>query len=68
MHSIDIIVVRIQGDTVGMSKPCSHCVAYLKSLHMGKIYYSYYDGQIIVEKIKRITSDHVSVKYRASKR
>jgi deoxycytidylate deaminase len=51
-----------------MSKPCKNCILALTALGIKRILYSNDDGEIISEKIRDISSDHVSLYWRKVKR
>lgn len=45
------------------SRPCKRCLSLLKKFGIQKIYYSNL-GNITTEKVKDMTSDHISSKYK----
>jgi deoxycytidylate deaminase len=59
-----IVVIRLGGDTHSNfvnSKPCMHCINYMKNLGIKKIYYSNQLGEIIHEKVSAMSSNHISM-------
>jgi len=75
MNNVQILVIRIGGDrsndnnsndrnrkdTFINSKPCMHCINYMRSLGIRKIYYTDNTGDIIYEKINEMHSTHISM-------
>lgn len=64
LNNVQLLVVRIGGNSKKEfvnSKPCVHCINYMKQLGIKKIYYSDNFGNIIYEKIQDIQTDHVSI-------
>ena len=64
LNNIQLLVIRIAGpnkDNFASSKPCMHCINYMRSLGIKKIYYSTDTGDIVFEKIINIYSEHVSM-------
>lgn len=57
---ITLVVIRYSNDSIKMSKPCKYCIEYMKKLNIRKIYYSDEDGNMIKEKISKISTNHVS--------
>ena len=58
--NIDILVLRISNDgKLRNSKPCKECIDILRQSGCNKIYYSTDDNTINVEKIKRISNNHI---------
>lgn len=56
-----IVVLRVNNDGKLLnSKPCFHCLQILKISGLNKIYYSDSNGNINVEKIKNMTTSHLS--------
>jgi deoxycytidylate deaminase len=60
MTKIKIVVVRVnsEGDFV-MSKPCKHCIKFMRAMGVKRISYSTDDNVIVTEKLSKIKSDHV---------
>jgi hypothetical protein len=46
------------------SAPCSRCLAYLKKTGIRKIYYTYENGVIKMEKTNQMQSSHISSRFR----
>jgi len=44
-----------------MSKPCKHCIEFLKNIGIKKIYYSDDNSNIIYENINSIENNHISM-------
>jgi hypothetical protein len=59
---ISLIVIKktSKTETLCISKPCTECIKLMKILKMKSIYYSNYNGDIILEKINKIQSCHKS--------
>lgn len=57
---INIIVIRSNGTNLLNSKPCIHCINYIKKYNISNIYYSIENNIIIKEKIYNIETNHVS--------
>ena len=58
-YSIVVLRVNSNGKLLN-SKPCYHCLQILKKIGISKIYYSTEDGEIEVQKIKNMDTDHYS--------
>lgn len=43
-----------------MSKPCYHCIEFLKYIGIKRVFYSDDDGNIICEKVNTIYNDHIT--------
>lgn len=57
--NIDIVVIRLsKNGMLKNSKPCIHCTSKLKEAGCNKVYYSTDDNEIVVEKIKNLTTHH----------
>jgi hypothetical protein len=63
MGGVSIVVIRYAGEKIINSKPCIHCISYMKKLGIKKIYYSN-DGNIIYDKINKISTTHISLYHR----
>jgi deoxycytidylate deaminase len=61
MRNVSLLVIRSKGDTFNSSKPCKHCIDYIKRIGIKKIYYSNDEGQIVYEKIGDLHSEHESM-------
>lgn len=60
MNRATIYVIRVNAHgKLANSKPCAHCTKFLKKSGVKNIYYSVDDG-LIYDKIKNLTSDHIS--------
>lgn len=59
MKGISILVVRWNGNNFKNSKPCKHCIEYMKVLGIKKICYSDDEGDFIHEKVLDVVTDHV---------
>jgi hypothetical protein len=59
---IDLIVIKRSGssENLGSSRPCCDCLKVLKILHLNVVYYSTSLGNIEYEKIRDMTSTHMS--------
>jgi hypothetical protein len=57
-YSIIVLRVGLTGELLN-SKPCMDCLKVLKMIGIKKVYYSDENGNIIVEKIKNMESNHV---------
>ncbi len=65
---INLLVIKLSSDcSFSNSKPCFHCVKYLKKkskqLNISKVYYSTNNG-IVCENLNDMTSDFVSSGFR----
>ena len=59
LRKIKMVVIRLGGNgNFTMSKPCRHCIKYLKLMGVKAITYSTNSG-FICEKLSRISSVHV---------
>jgi deoxycytidylate deaminase len=56
---LEIVVIRYSNEKLKMSKPCKHCIKYLKYIGIKKVHYSDEHGNIISEKTKDLQSEHV---------
>ena len=66
----DICVVKYRNNSLSNSKPCLHCLNFLKNhkkLKINKVYFSNEDGKIICTNIKDLNSKHISWKFRIKK-
>lgn len=55
---IDILVIRLDGDQFGMSKPCGHCIDFMrKNIRVQHVYYSVADGSIARESINNMSNN-----------
>ena len=61
MGKMYIVVIRWNGQEFKFSKPCNHCIKYLRKIGIKKIYYSLDDGSMKYEKLKYMESDHVCI-------
>ena len=58
-----LYIACLRGETLANSKPCVHCLQYIKKFHVTKIYYTTEKGWKM-EKIRDIRTDHISKGYR----
>lgn len=64
-----LLVIRLNGnDKLANSKPCKHCLEKLKKIGIKRVYYSDSNGNIVYEKIKYATSNHISSGVKFGKR
>ena len=59
LKKCDIIVVKKNGN----SRPCYHCLKFLKQIGVRRVYYTV-QKTLKMEKVKEMESDHISCKYR----
>lgn len=57
---LDIIVIRSGKDKLQYSRPCNHCIEFLKKKGFRKIYYSNEKGTIECEYITDMEQKHIS--------
>lgn len=57
---LDIIVIRFSNNNLKYSRPCNHCIEFLKKKGFRKIYYSNENGEIEYEYIQNMEKKHVS--------
>ncbi len=60
-RNIDICVIRVSGNGLNMSKPCNDCLSKMKLVGINRIYYSEDKYYITEEKIKEMTTEHLSL-------
>ena len=60
LSKISLIVIKNNNNILSISKPCNACIKIMKILKMKNIYYSDYNGEIVMEKIRNINSVHES--------
>ena len=61
----NIYVARISCDEYRNSRPCSHCLKNLKMFaKISKVYYTLGDGMYACEKVRDMTSEHISNGFR----
>lgn len=60
-NKIDLYVVRVNrnGELLD-SRPCAECLNAMKSAEIHKVFYSTSNGTVISEKVKYMTSEHLS--------
>lgn len=56
---LDIIVIRFGNNNLKYSRPCDHCIDFLKKKGFRKIYYSNEKGQIESEYIEKMEKKHM---------
>jgi len=73
--SYDLLVIRMGrisptgNQTLKSSKPCHHCIQFIKNLPgIRNVYYSDTDGEIVRESAREIQNDHMSAGYRFQSR
>lgn len=54
-----ILVIRVVKKKLTMSKPCQHCISFMRNLGIKQVCYSDINGNLILEKIKNITTNHI---------
>ena len=60
LNKITVLVVRFDNaGNMKMSKPCKHCITYMKFMGVKRVMYSTDDGTIVSEKVKDMDSNHV---------
>ena len=60
-HKCSVVVVKRTLNST--SKPCRHCLDFLKKCGIKKVYYSY-EGNLKMEKVSEMETTHISAKYR----
>lgn len=63
IRNIDILVIRLSNTDdkdVKNSRPCYQCIQNMRNIGINKVYYTT-DSNIVVEKVKDITSTHLCV-------
>jgi hypothetical protein len=68
MKGISIMVVRWNGTNFKNSKPCKHCIEYMRKMGIKKICYSDDNNIFIHEKIKNIKTEHTCMARRVLKK
>lgn len=64
---IELVIVRITKDPkkpVGISKPCSDCLEFLRSMNVRSVYYTLDSGVLVNEKPHTMTTSHVRGKHK----
>jgi len=61
MNRTYIVVIRFSDGVFKISKPCMHCMEYMKTIGLKKVYYSIDTSEIVCEKIKDLETTHVSL-------
>jgi len=57
---LTVVVIRLScGDNISMSKPCKHCIEYMRKLGIKAVIYSNNNGDMIKENVKKINNKHV---------
>jgi hypothetical protein len=59
MRGVIVVVIRWSDGKIKNSKPCMHCLQYMKNIGIKKICYSNEEGEFVNEKIKNIETVHV---------
>ena len=60
LSKLSIVVIRWADEQFKMSKPCVHCIRYLKLMNINKIYYSDGENNLICCKVHKLESNHIS--------
>ncbi len=58
---IDVLVIRSVANGIGSSRPCKHCLSVMKKLNVNRVYYSIDGNEIVYEKVRDMTSNHLSL-------
>lgn len=56
------MIVRVRKDqdfTLGASKPCATCLPILKRLGVWRVHYVTREGDLVVENVREMHTDHV---------
>jgi hypothetical protein len=65
---VDLLVVRFTKDGKNaISRPCNMCLNYLKNIKnvtIRKIYFFNEKGELVCQKLRKMTYDHVSIGFR----
>jgi hypothetical protein len=61
LSNVTIVVIRWNGYKFTGSKPCKNCTDMLKQLGIKQVYYSNNDGSMTLEKVRNLTTDHLSI-------
>ncbi len=64
LDNYDLVVIRSKNNQIRMSKPCIHCLEFMKDKCIRRVYYSTNDGKIISEYIDTMESNHIASKNR----
>ena len=59
VFGLDIIVIRFENNNLKYSRPCNHCIDFLRRKGFRKIYYSNFNGEIISEYIENMEKTHI---------
>lgn len=62
VKNLYIIVIRVNNDVLLNSKPCKHCVNFMKKFGIKKILYSDNKGNMISEKTREIKTVHITLR------
>jgi len=68
VHKIDIVLVRVTKDPmkpIGMAKPCSDCLDFLKVTNVRYVYYTNDNGILVMEKAADMMTNHICRKHKA---
>lgn len=64
---IDILIVRYTRNGLpAISRPCNVCIDFLcnlRGLEVNKVYYFNNNGQLVIEKLKNMKRQHISIGY-----
>lgn len=61
LRNSTIIVIRWNGTRLMNSKPCCRCCALMKTYKIKNVIYSDENGEIIIERVKDIKTNHESM-------
>jgi len=66
ISGVNMMIIRIQAnDNLSLAKPCSNCLKIIQSNNINKIYYTDWDGNLIIERACDMTTTHMSVGQRS---
>ena len=56
---VDIFVMRVRKDgTLAIAKPCLDCLTVLKRINIRHVYYTNFEGRVVVERAQDMVSSH----------
>jgi len=59
IKGLDLIVIRKSGNSLSLSKPCSHCSKFLKQKNVRNIIYSNENGSLVKKQAIEFESSHI---------
>jgi deoxycytidylate deaminase len=68
MRSVRLYVIRWNGSSFTMSKPCNDCVKYMTSIGLKKVYYSNAAGTIVYESVSKMTNNYTTSAHQFKKK